>query len=245
MEYREISEDYSVSGQIQPEDVAAIKAAGFKSVICNRPDDEQPGQPSADAVKTAVEAAGLAFRYIPVISGQITAENVEDQAEALRRARRTGLRLLPFRRALHQSLRADPAGEGVDWPCPIEVSQSRRLVILHTPLCPTGHLPRKGGDWMSLLLSPIPNVAEWALSPKLPSPPRGPLRGRWPAGQRGCCPSDVSTEVRSAQIGSAPVSFSVSSTIAVFTCCTDSCGKSTPLTNSDSDFRSGVTTFRM
>jgi uncharacterized protein (TIGR01244 family) len=83
MEYRQISEDYSVSGQIQPDEVAAIKAAGFKSVICNRPDDEQPGQPSADNVKAAVEAAGLAFRYIPVISGQITAENVEDQAEAL------------------------------------------------------------------------------------------------------------------------------------------------------------------
>ncbi|MER9007076.1 MULTISPECIES: TIGR01244 family sulfur transferase [unclassified Mesorhizobium] len=83
MEYREISEDYSVSGQIQPEDAAAIKEAGFKSVICNRPDDEQPDQPSADSVKAAVEAAGLAFRYIPVISGQITAENVEDQAEAL------------------------------------------------------------------------------------------------------------------------------------------------------------------
>ncbi len=83
MEYRQISEDYSVSGQIQPEDVAAIKAAGFKSVICNRPDEEQPGQPSAGTVKAAVEAAGLAFRYIPVISGQMTAENVEDQAEAL------------------------------------------------------------------------------------------------------------------------------------------------------------------
>ncbi|RWK35511.1 TIGR01244 family sulfur transferase [Mesorhizobium sp.] len=83
MEYRQISEDYSVSGQIQPEEVAAIKAAGFKSVICNRPDDEQPGQPSADTVKAAVEAAGLTFRYIPVISGQITAQNVEDQAEAL------------------------------------------------------------------------------------------------------------------------------------------------------------------
>ena len=83
MEYRQISEDYSVSGQIQPEDVAAIKAAGFKSVICNRPDDEQPGQPSADTIKAAVIAAGLTFRYIPVISGQMTAENVEDQAEAL------------------------------------------------------------------------------------------------------------------------------------------------------------------
>jgi uncharacterized protein (TIGR01244 family) len=83
MEYRQITEDYSVSGQIQPEEVAAIKAAGFKSVICNRPDDEQPGQPSADTVKAAVEAAGLTLRYIPVISGQITAQNVEDQAEAL------------------------------------------------------------------------------------------------------------------------------------------------------------------
>ena len=41
------------------------------------------------------------------------------------------------------------------------------------------------------------------------------------------------------------VSFNVSSTMAVFTCCTDSCGSSTPLTNSASDFRSGVTTFRI
>ncbi|AZO63068.1 MAG: TIGR01244 family phosphatase [Mesorhizobium sp.] len=83
MEYRQISEDYSVSGQIQPEDIVAIKDAGFKSVICNRPDDEQPGQPSADSVKAAAEAAGLGFRYIPVISGQLTMDNVEDQAEAL------------------------------------------------------------------------------------------------------------------------------------------------------------------
>lgn len=83
MEYRQITDDYSVSGQITPEEVAAIKAAGFKSVICNRPDDEQPGQPSADSVKAAVEAAGLAFRYIPVISGQMTGDNVADMAEAL------------------------------------------------------------------------------------------------------------------------------------------------------------------
>ena len=83
MEYRQISETYSVAGQIEPEDVAVIKQAGFKSVICNRPDDEQPGQPSHDAIQSAVEAAGLTFRYIPVISGQMTADNVVDQAAAL------------------------------------------------------------------------------------------------------------------------------------------------------------------
>lgn len=83
MELRSITDDYAVAGQIEAGDVAGIKAAGFRSIICNRPDGEQAGQPSAAGVKAAAEAAGLAFRHIPVVSGQITAENVEDMAEAL------------------------------------------------------------------------------------------------------------------------------------------------------------------
>ena len=83
MEIRQINEDYSVTGQITPADVARIKAAGIKSVICNRPDGEQADQPAQDAVRAAIEAAGLAFRYIPVVSGQMTADNVASQARAL------------------------------------------------------------------------------------------------------------------------------------------------------------------
>ncbi len=84
MDVRQIDDSYSVSPQITADEVAAIKAAGFKSVICNRPDGEQQGQPSHDAIKAAVEAAGLTFRYIPVVSGQMTAQNVVDQAAALK-----------------------------------------------------------------------------------------------------------------------------------------------------------------
>jgi uncharacterized protein (TIGR01244 family) len=84
MDYRSITEDYAVAGQILAADVPAIKAAGFRSVICNRPDAEHPGEAStADEVAAAAKAAGLEFRYIPVISGQITSENVADQAAAL------------------------------------------------------------------------------------------------------------------------------------------------------------------
>jgi uncharacterized protein (TIGR01244 family) len=84
MEYRSITPDYAVAGQIVAADIAAVKAAGFRSVICNRPDAEHPGEAStADEVARAATAAGLEFRYIPVISGQITHENVEDQAAAL------------------------------------------------------------------------------------------------------------------------------------------------------------------
>lgn len=83
MNYRQITPDYAVSPQISIDDVAEIKQAGFRSVICNRPEGEDPGQPSVASIKAAVEAAGLAFRWIPVVSGQMTAENVADQAAAL------------------------------------------------------------------------------------------------------------------------------------------------------------------
>lgn len=83
MEIRQITEDYSVAGQITPEDVAAIAGAGFRSIICNRPDGEATEQPDHGSVEAAARAAGLTFRYIPVISGQMTPDNVSDQADAL------------------------------------------------------------------------------------------------------------------------------------------------------------------
>ncbi len=82
MEIRQITENYSVAPQIAIEDIAQIKAAGFKSVISNRPDAEDGAVPH-DEIEAAARAAGLEFRYIPVISGQMTQENVDDQAAAL------------------------------------------------------------------------------------------------------------------------------------------------------------------
>lgn len=82
MEYRQITDRYAVSGQIEPSDVAAVKAAGFKSIIGNRPDTEDGAIPH-DEIEKAAKAAGLAFRWIPVVSGQITPQNIEDQAKAL------------------------------------------------------------------------------------------------------------------------------------------------------------------
>ena len=66
MDIRELDDRVSVSGQIGPEDVAEIKAAGFKAIICNRPDAEHgPDQPSFAEVKAAAEAAGLKAFHIP------------------------------------------------------------------------------------------------------------------------------------------------------------------------------------
>jgi uncharacterized protein (TIGR01244 family) len=83
MDIRPLTDSYSVSPQITPQDVADIAAAGYTTVICNRPDGEIPPDLQADQIKSAVEAAGLAFVLNPVIGGAITMDNVTTQGAAI------------------------------------------------------------------------------------------------------------------------------------------------------------------
>lgn len=66
---RPINERIAVAPQITPEDVPAIAAAGYVAIVNNRPDDEEPGQPSGDAVRIAAEAAGLRYTAVPIALG--------------------------------------------------------------------------------------------------------------------------------------------------------------------------------
>lgn len=83
---RQIDETISVSGQITPDNVAAIAATGFTMIICNRPDNEAPGQPTAEQVAQAARQHGLEFRHIPVYPTGITPDAVADTATALAEA---------------------------------------------------------------------------------------------------------------------------------------------------------------
>ena len=71
-----------VSGQIQPADVPSIKSSGVSLIVCNRPDGEEPGQPTAAEVEEAASAAGLQFRHVPIIRG-IGPSDVDAMQEAL------------------------------------------------------------------------------------------------------------------------------------------------------------------
>lgn len=72
MDPRRITDEFFVSPQITPDDMTAIRAAGFRSVLCNRPDHESPGQPDYDAVAQAAGAADLQIRSVPIVTGQMT-----------------------------------------------------------------------------------------------------------------------------------------------------------------------------
>ncbi|WBY16728.1 TIGR01244 family sulfur transferase [Erythrobacteraceae bacterium WH01K] len=66
----QVSEAFAVSSQIRPGDLQDIADAGYRTVICNRPDGEEPDQPTAASMQDAAEAAGLAFHHIPVSGGE-------------------------------------------------------------------------------------------------------------------------------------------------------------------------------
>jgi uncharacterized protein (TIGR01244 family) len=83
MDIRAITPDYAVSPQIEPGDLPAIKAAGYVTVIDNRPDGEIPPHLHMAEMRKAAEALGLTFVANPVIGGAMTMENVTAQGAAI------------------------------------------------------------------------------------------------------------------------------------------------------------------
>ena len=69
MNIRKLDDNFSVTAQIMPDQVTAVAAAGYRSIVCARPDNEEFGQPSFDEVARAAEAEGLQIVHIPVSGG--------------------------------------------------------------------------------------------------------------------------------------------------------------------------------
>ena len=72
MDVNRVDADISVAPQISPADVGSLAAAGFKTVICNRPDGEGNDQPLFHEIEEAAKAAGLDVHYQPVESGKVS-----------------------------------------------------------------------------------------------------------------------------------------------------------------------------
>jgi sulfide:quinone oxidoreductase len=71
MQAKPLSSMLSVAPQIRPEELAAVAAAGFRAVICNRPDGEGPDQPLFAEIAAAARAAGLEAACLPIVSGKV------------------------------------------------------------------------------------------------------------------------------------------------------------------------------
>jgi uncharacterized protein (TIGR01244 family) len=83
LDVKRINDHVSVSPQISPDDLVAIKAAGFTAVINNRPDGESPDQPSSAVMQAAAQNAGLEYHYIPLGRDGVSSQMVEETKAVL------------------------------------------------------------------------------------------------------------------------------------------------------------------
>lgn len=84
-DFRRVTDQLSVAPQIGLDDLATAAGQGFKLVINNRPDGEEPGQPTSAEVEAAAKAAGLGYVHIPV-RGAPTPDQVEANYRAVEAA---------------------------------------------------------------------------------------------------------------------------------------------------------------
>ena len=82
---RQLDDKVMVSGQVAPNEVAALAEQGVTVLVNNRPDGEEPGQPLAGDIENAAVAAGISYHFVPILRG-IGPADVESMQEALREA---------------------------------------------------------------------------------------------------------------------------------------------------------------
>ena len=82
MNIRPLNDEYSVTEQITVAELDRIKELGFKSVVCQRPDDEDPGQPDFAEIAARAAELGIETRHIPV-SGAPTPDALHAMVDAL------------------------------------------------------------------------------------------------------------------------------------------------------------------
>lgn len=80
---RKLSEDFAVAPQIGPQDVATAAAKGYRLIVNNRPDGEDPSAPQGAAIEAAAHAAGLAYVAVPITHAGFSLPQVEALGRAM------------------------------------------------------------------------------------------------------------------------------------------------------------------
>ncbi|MCG3170895.1 MAG: Beta-lactamase hydrolase-like protein [Pseudomonadales bacterium] len=86
MDVRRLTDAIAVAPQISVDDVAQAVRLGFRTLINNRPDGEDPAQPSAREIEAAARAAGLEYHHLPVVSGALGPRDAHAFAALLARS---------------------------------------------------------------------------------------------------------------------------------------------------------------
>jgi uncharacterized protein (TIGR01244 family) len=82
----ELAPGVHVAGRLDRPDIDALAQAGVRTIINNRPDDEDPGQLPAAEARRLAEAQGMVYQHIPITAATLSRADVDSFAAVLRDA---------------------------------------------------------------------------------------------------------------------------------------------------------------
>jgi sulfide:quinone oxidoreductase len=82
MDVKRVTDNFSVSDQLTAKDVPLLSAMGFRTLICNRPDGEDPFQALFEQILAASELSQITAIYLPVTQSGPSLQNIADFADA-------------------------------------------------------------------------------------------------------------------------------------------------------------------
>ena len=83
MAIKALSSTFAVSPQLTPADVKMAADQGYRSIISNRPDGEEAGQPTAKDMAALAQRYGLGFAHVPAVPGAVTQDDALRMREAM------------------------------------------------------------------------------------------------------------------------------------------------------------------
>jgi uncharacterized protein (TIGR01244 family) len=87
MNTTKMAPEFSISKQIELTDLAFANESGFKTILCLRPDDEEPDQISFSEIAAAAREYEIASFYVPVVPGQMASIHLKELAKIMTKAK--------------------------------------------------------------------------------------------------------------------------------------------------------------
>ncbi len=79
-QHKQLTDRVAIAGALGEADFAAVKAAGFATVVNFRPDGESRNQLASDDAREAAQSAGLAYHHVPTTKFEVLTDDVLNSA---------------------------------------------------------------------------------------------------------------------------------------------------------------------
>jgi uncharacterized protein (TIGR01244 family) len=73
----QLSPGLTAAGALSADNIEALAASGVKTIINNRPDNEDPGQLPADEARRLCAEHGIAYSHIPFVNATLTKAEID------------------------------------------------------------------------------------------------------------------------------------------------------------------------